>query len=70
MQDGPERNKIYKKMVALVIEECPMNFNVHRQEYVVTQGWFKNYKRNLTVLNYIKYYRIDAEAKKELKKKL
>jgi ABC-type transport system substrate-binding protein len=70
MPDGPERNKIYQKLVDIVVEECPYVFEVHRRPFVLTHGWFKNYKRNFIILNYIKYYRIDQAAKAELKKKL
>lgn len=68
--DGPARNAIYRKMMDILVDDIPWVFNVHRKSYVLTQGWFKNYKRNLTIQNYGKYYRIDAAAKAELKKKL
>ena len=70
LQDGPQRNKIYKQMVDILIEDAPWIFDVHRKAYVLSHGWIKNYKRNLILLNYIKYYRIDQEAKAALKKKL
>lgn len=68
--DSPERNAIYKKMVAIIVEDAPWIFETHRKSYVLTNGWFKNFKRNLTIQNYAKYYRIDKDAKKELKKNL
>jgi oligopeptide transport system substrate-binding protein len=70
MQDSPARTKIYQKMVDIVVEDCPWIFDVHRMAFILTHGWFHNYKRNLTILNYIKYYRIDKDKKAELKKKL
>ncbi|MCC6276795.1 MAG: hypothetical protein IT289_02640 [Oligoflexia bacterium] len=70
MQDGPARNAIYNKMVDIVIDETPWIFGVHRKDYYLTHGWFKNYKRNGIILNYSKYYRVDQEAKDKLKKKL
>jgi oligopeptide transport system substrate-binding protein len=70
MQDGPERRKIYQKMVDMVVEDCPWIFDAHRKAYVLTNGWLSNFKRNLTILNYIKYYRVDKDKKAELKKKL
>ncbi len=70
MQDGPARNAIYQKMVDIVAEDCPYIFDAHRKTYTLNNGWFKNFKRNLINLGYIKYYRIDQQAKKELKPKL
>lgn len=70
MQDGPARNAIYRKMVDLVVEDAPWIFNIHRKQYVLTHGWFKNYKRNMMILNHIKYYTVDSALKEQLKKKL
>jgi len=70
MLDSPERNKLYQRMADIVVEDCPYIFDVHRKPHVLTQGWFKNYKRNFIILNYIKYYRIDLAEKAALKKKL
>ncbi len=70
MPDNAARNVIYRKMVALVVEDTPWIFDTHRKSYVLQNGWFHNHKRNLMNLNYIKYYRVDKEAKAQLKKKL
>jgi len=70
MLDSPARNKIYQRMADIVVEDCPFIFDVHRKPHILSQGWFKNYKRNFIILNYIKYYRIDTVEKAELKKKL
>jgi ABC-type transport system substrate-binding protein len=70
MLDSPERNRLYQKMVDIVVEDCPYIFERIRTPPILTQGWLKNYKRNLMILNYIKYYRIDQEAKAKLKAKL
>jgi len=70
MADTPERNAIYHKMEDILVEDCPYIYDVHRKSFVLTNGWFKNYKRNLSLLNYVKYYRIDTQAKRKLRKKL
>jgi oligopeptide transport system substrate-binding protein len=70
MFDTPARSKIYNHMVDILNEECPDIFESHRKPYILTHGWFKNYKRNFIILNYVKYYRIDQQAKTELEKKL
>jgi oligopeptide transport system substrate-binding protein len=70
MLDSPERTRIYQQMAKMVVEDCPWAFNVHRRAYSLIHGWFKNYKRNLIIVNYIKYYKLDVPAKKEMMKKL
>ncbi len=70
MLDSPVRNVIYQKMVSLVIEDSPWIFDTHRMTYTLTNGWLHNHKRNVMMLNYSKYYRIDKDAKAQLKKKL
>ncbi|MDZ4677417.1 MAG: ABC transporter substrate-binding protein [Oligoflexia bacterium] len=70
MQDTPARSKIYQKMVLLLNEDMPCIYNVHRKGFWLNHGWLKNFKHNLINLNYVKYFKIDKQAKAELKKKL
>jgi oligopeptide transport system substrate-binding protein len=70
MLESPAREALYQQMVGIVIEDCPYIFEAHRAQFILQQGWFKNYKRNLTILNYVKYYKIDQNAKALLQKKL
>ena len=70
MEDCPERTALYKKMVAIATRDCPWIFCTHRLGFVLQQGWLKNYKPNDLASNTYKYYRIDNNLKRELKKKL
>src|SRR5690606_32797379 len=41
---GAKRTELYKKMVALIVEDTPWIFGVHRLAYGLTHPWLKNYK--------------------------
>ena len=62
--DGPDRVALYRKMVDLIVEDCPWVFGAHRLGYFLSQPWFKNYKPNELDHRTYKYYRIDAGVKK------
>ncbi len=58
-----EREGIYRKMAALVVEDCPWVFGVHRVAFVLNQPWLKNLKIHEFDHGRAKYYRIDVAAK-------
>ncbi len=64
MGDTPERTALYKKMVALVVEDAPWIFGVHRLNYFLVHPWLKNFKRHELEHNVAKYYRIDSSQRK------
>lgn len=70
MEDSPERTEIYKKMVEIVIKDCPWIFCTHRLSFSLQRRWLKNYKPHDLAQNTYKYYRIDNDLKKSLKEKL
>ena len=61
---GPERTALYKKMVDVVVEDCPWIFGVHRVQYDLTQPWLKNFRYNEVDHGMLKYLRVDPTAKK------
>lgn len=65
LAEGPERAALYKKMIALVVEDCPWIFNVHRVSFSLTQPWIKNYKPNQMEPSRFKYYRVDRNLSKQ-----
>jgi ABC-type transport system substrate-binding protein len=67
---GPERNVLYQKMRDIFVDQLPWIPTVHRQSYLLTQGWLKNAKRHQTIHGMFKYLRVDTAKKKELKAKL
>jgi oligopeptide transport system substrate-binding protein len=64
LPSGPERTAIYKKMVDMVVEDCPWIFGSHRIGYGLVQPWLKNYKPNDFDHTRYKYYRIETTLKK------
>ncbi|MBI2438891.1 MAG: hypothetical protein HYV36_08800, partial [Lentisphaerae bacterium] len=44
MPDSPERTELYRKMAALVVEDCPWLFEQHPLAYGLTHAWLRNYK--------------------------
>ncbi|MGE0616991.1 MAG: ABC transporter substrate-binding protein [Bacteriovoracia bacterium] len=65
LADTPERTAIYKKMVAILVEDCPWIFGAHRRTYALHYGWLKNYKMHQFDHTAVKYLRVDAEARKK-----
>ena len=70
MPTGPERTRLFRKMVDIVNEEVPVAFQIHRIFHPAHHGWLKNYKPHPIILNRYKYYRVDAKDKAKYKVKL
>ncbi len=64
LNDSAERTAIYKKMAAIVIEETPWVFGVHRVTYGLSHPWLKNYKPHEFLHGMSKYYKIDTSLRK------
>jgi ABC-type transport system substrate-binding protein len=64
LEDGVERTALYRRMAAMVVEDCPWIFNTHRISFTLTQPWTKNFKRHEFEHNMAKYYRVDPELRK------
>jgi oligopeptide transport system substrate-binding protein len=64
MGDSPDRTALYKKMVAMVVEDAPWAFGVHRVAYGLSHPWLKNFKPHEFNHGMSKYYRIDTELRK------
>lgn len=69
MQDSPERTALYEKMNRMAAEEMPWIFGVHRQSFLLKQGWLKNYVPTDFDSGIAQYLDIDLEKKKELLEK-
>jgi oligopeptide transport system substrate-binding protein len=67
---GPERTEVYRKMRDIFVKEMPWVPNVHRKGYSLRHGWIKNYKPNPMKANSLKYFKVDAAKRAELKAKL
>jgi ABC-type transport system substrate-binding protein len=64
LTDSPERTALYKKMVKIVVEDCPWIFGVHRITYYLYHPWLKNFAYNDLDLGKVKYFRVDPTLKK------
>lgn len=64
LNDSPERTALYKKMAAIVIEDTPWVFGVHRVIFGLSHPWLKNYKPHEFTHGMSKYYRIDTSLRK------
>ncbi len=63
MPDLPERTALYRRMAALVIEDCPWLFTHLPLAYALQQSWVKNVKLHDFPFGMDKYYRVDDERR-------
>ncbi len=63
MEDTPERKAMIRRMVDIVIEEAPWIPSIHTPSYVLRHAWYKNGKTHSISGNYIKYLRVDTQAR-------
>lgn len=68
MQDSPERTARYEKLNKFLAEEVVALFGVHRQAYILKQGWLKNYHPTDLHHDAVQYLNIDNQKKAELLK--
>lgn len=64
MPDSPERTSLYRKMAALVVEDCPWLFEQHPLAYGLTHAWLGNYKPHDFPYGMGKYYTIDPAGRR------
>ncbi len=67
MDNGPERQALIDRMLALVRDDGPWLWGVYPMQFSLNHGWVKNLKPNLMARNTLKYRRIDAERRAELR---
>lgn len=57
--DGPEKQAIYSRMEALVVQDAPWLFLHHSLSFSLRQPWVRNYKAHDFPYGMIKYYRVE-----------
>ncbi len=62
--DSPERLKVVRRMQELLAEDCPWIYSYHRINETLRYQWLKNHVPHAVLDAPIKYYRIDAEARR------
>jgi peptide/nickel transport system substrate-binding protein len=63
MADGPARQAVIDRMVAIAREDAPWEWGFHPLDYSLGHSWLSNVKPNQMARNGIKYYRIDARER-------
>jgi ABC-type transport system substrate-binding protein len=60
MENGPQRQEVIDKMVAIFQRDLPWATGFHPQVFGLYHGWYANIKPNHIAYNTLKYVRIDA----------
>ena len=67
MENGPERQAIIDRMVAVLRQDAPWVWSYHPKDYSLNHAWLSNVKPNQMARNGLKFYRLDP-ALRELKR--
>ncbi|MGH8763498.1 MAG: ABC transporter substrate-binding protein [Nitrosospira sp.] len=65
MEDSPERRQITYRMVDILRYDAPWLWGYHPKDYGLYHIWYGNVKPNKLSHNNIKYFRIDADLRKQ-----
>ena len=63
MDNGPERQAIIDRMVAILQRDAPWIWGMHPREYGLAHHWVANRKPNQMANNLLKYQRLDVSAR-------
>lgn len=69
LPNGQERQTVINAMLKLVREDAPWVYWFYPKSYVLKQGWLHNLKPNNVANNTVKYQRIDAASRAQLREK-
>jgi len=59
MENGPERQLIIDRMVAVLRQDAPWVWGYHPKDYSLNHAWLANVKPNQMARNGLKFYRLD-----------
>ena len=65
MENGPERQAVIDRMVAILREDAPWSFGFHPKEYSLRHAWMGNAKPNQMARNTLKYQKVDPFLRKQ-----
>ena len=68
MDNGPERQKIIDDMLEILRRDAPWMWGEHPKDYVLRHSWIHNSKPNKMANNNLKYLRVDAAQRQQLRK--
>ncbi len=69
MENGPARQAIIDRMLEILHHDSPWLWGYHPKDYVLQQSWLSNVKTNVMANNKIKYWRVDAKLRDQLRRK-
>lgn len=69
MDNSSERLAIIRRMQEIVRYDAPWIFGFHPKSFSLFHSWYRNVKPNLMANNRLKYTRIDADKRAEMRKK-
>jgi len=67
LENGPARQQLIDRMLAIVRRDAPWLWGFHPKEYGLYHGWIHNRKPNLMARNGLKYQRIDVAQRERLR---
>ena len=63
MENGPERQAVIDRMLAIAREDAPWVWGYHPKEYALSHAWLANVKPNQMARNGLKFYRLDTQRR-------
>jgi ABC-type oligopeptide transport system substrate-binding subunit len=67
MENSPQRLQIIRDMNDIVRADAPWVFAFNPKSYSLTHRWYENVKPNLMANNTMKYKRIDAQTREQMR---
>ena len=64
LDDGPEKQAVIDKMMAILREDAPMSFGFYPYSSVAIQGWMGNSKPAILIRDHGRYLRLDTAERK------
>ncbi|VAW74329.1 ABC transporter, substrate-binding protein (cluster 5, nickel/peptides/opines) [hydrothermal vent metagenome] len=65
MPNGPQRNKLIKKMIAILRYDAPWIWGFHSKSYVLYHDWYHNAKPHAVAHNTLMFKRIDSQRRNQ-----
>ena len=67
MDNGPQRQVIIDEALEILRRDSPWLWGYHPKQYVLQHGWLHNIKPNIMANNKLKYWRVDAAQREQLR---
>jgi ABC-type oligopeptide transport system substrate-binding subunit len=67
MDNGPQRQAIIDEALEILRRDSPWLWGYHPKQYVLQHGWLNNIKPNIMANNKLKYWRVDAAEREQLR---